>query len=77
MPQKQDDGSYPIPAKEKTVQNFDTKFFEGNDYVSNMFLYNQRHLCARWVIFHRVFSLIVHLYYERKIVYYGRAKQIV
>eukprot|EP00816_Leptocylindrus_hargravesii_P011725 CAMPEP_0196815424 /NCGR_PEP_ID=MMETSP1362-20130617/49672_1 /TAXON_ID=163516 /ORGANISM="Leptocylindrus danicus, Strain CCMP1856" /LENGTH=489 /DNA_ID=CAMNT_0042192373 /DNA_START=8 /DNA_END=1477 /DNA_ORIENTATION=+ len=34
VPQKQDDGSYPIPAKEKTVQNFDATFFEGKMYIT-------------------------------------------
>lgn len=29
VPQRPDDGSYPIPAKELTVQKFDTKLFNG------------------------------------------------
>lgn len=34
VPQKQDDGSYPVPAKEKLVQSFDTKLWNGRWYIT-------------------------------------------
>jgi len=34
VPQKEDDGSYPVPAKELTVSNFPTKFFDGKLYIT-------------------------------------------
>jgi len=34
VPQKADDGSYPVPAKEKLVQKFDTKLWNGRWYIS-------------------------------------------
>lgn len=34
VPQKPDDGSYPVPPKEKLVQNFDTKLWNGRWYIT-------------------------------------------
>ena len=34
VPQKADDGSYPIPSKEVLVQSFDTKLWNGRWYIS-------------------------------------------
>ena len=34
VPQKQDDGSYPVPPKEKLVQSFDTKLWNGRWYIT-------------------------------------------
>jgi len=34
VPQKQDDGSYPVPSKDLLVPSFDTKFFNGRWYIS-------------------------------------------
>ena len=34
VPQKADDGSYPVPAKDVTVSNFPTKFFDGKLYIT-------------------------------------------
>ncbi|KAL3807919.1 hypothetical protein ACHAXA_000358 [Cyclostephanos tholiformis] len=34
VPQKKDDGSYPVPPKEKLVQSFDTKLWNGRWYIS-------------------------------------------
>jgi len=34
VPQKQDDGSYPIPTKEQVVSKFDTKLFNGRWYIT-------------------------------------------
>jgi len=34
VPQKQDDGSYPVPAKELLVPSFDTSLFNGRWYIS-------------------------------------------
>mmetsp|Transcript_32726 Transcript_32726/g.68820 ORF Transcript_32726/g.68820 Transcript_32726/m.68820 type:complete len:485 (+) Transcript_32726:91-1545(+) len=34
VPQKADDGSYPVPAKEQLVQKFDTKLWNGRWYIS-------------------------------------------
>ena len=34
VPQKQDDNSYPVPAKESTVSSFPTKFFDGKLYIT-------------------------------------------
>lgn len=34
VPQKADDGSYPVPAKEVLVQSFDTKLWNGRWYIS-------------------------------------------
>lgn len=34
VPQKQDDGSYPIPSKEALVPQFDTSFFQGRLYIT-------------------------------------------
>ena len=34
VPQKADDGSYPVPTKEKLVPSFDTKLFNGRWYIS-------------------------------------------
>jgi len=34
VPQKQDDGSYPIPAASKLVQKFDTKIWNGRWYIT-------------------------------------------
>jgi len=34
VPQKQDDGSYPIPTKEQVVSKFDTKLWNGRWYIT-------------------------------------------
>jgi violaxanthin de-epoxidase len=34
VPQKQDDGSYPIPSNEALVPKFDTSFFQGRWYIT-------------------------------------------
>lgn len=34
VPQKPDDGSYPVPPKEKLVQSFDTKLWNGKWYIT-------------------------------------------
>jgi len=34
VPQKADDGSYPVPAADKLVQKFDPKFFSGKLYIT-------------------------------------------
>ena len=34
VPQKQDDGSYPVPSNEKLVQKFDTSLFNGRWYIT-------------------------------------------
>jgi len=34
VPQRPDDGSYPIPPKEKLVKTFDTKLFNGRWYIT-------------------------------------------
>ena len=34
VPQRKDDGSYPIPAKDIVVQKFDTKFWNGKWYIT-------------------------------------------
>eukprot|EP00578_Thalassiosira_sp_NH16_P021826 CAMPEP_0181093352 /NCGR_PEP_ID=MMETSP1071-20121207/9398_1 /TAXON_ID=35127 /ORGANISM="Thalassiosira sp., Strain NH16" /LENGTH=494 /DNA_ID=CAMNT_0023175577 /DNA_START=67 /DNA_END=1551 /DNA_ORIENTATION=+ len=34
VPQKPDDGSYPVPPKEKLVQSFDTKLWNGRWYIT-------------------------------------------
>jgi len=34
VPQKQDDGSYPVPPKEKLVQSFNTNLWNGRWYIS-------------------------------------------
>jgi violaxanthin de-epoxidase len=34
VPQQQDDGSYPVPAKEKTVAKFDTSLWNGRWYIT-------------------------------------------
>lgn len=34
VPQKADDGSYPVPSKENVVQSFDTSLFNGRWYIT-------------------------------------------
>ena len=34
VPQKPDDGSYPVPTKDQLVQSFDTKLWNGRWYIT-------------------------------------------
>jgi len=34
VPQKSDDGNYPVPSEDKVVPKFDTKFFDGRLYIT-------------------------------------------